>query len=307
MIGGNIVGLTRANNSLSSISRIPPPIVATKIRISRVYSFLRRKYPEAIKVIKKTTVAPPSEVTSLIPTKSHSGPIGFHGCWGFLKERRICKSILSAYPLVTIPARIRNPTIPSTKAKNARRTFMSMPEKYFFSIFKFILYTISLNKNINNLTNEVQQIKIDILAFPFEITDEVIKDSLNLLQRETNIFTMLVLVGQIQKQIGILQKQSTSISKSPKKLLLHLEASITLLQGSLRNLQYAMSCRDILNSNKSYAQNSYMVDDFLDDFNYSDVQAASYNWSITNSAALLNYNTIDEKHIIPQLNNLFQN
>ena len=165
----------------------------------------------------------------------------------------------------------------------------------------------SIVKNINTLTQDISTIKRQLTEFPFEITNEVIADSLSLLNRETDIATMLVLVGQIQKEIAISSMELTTLANSPEKILLHLEALITLLQGSLQNLQYALSFKSILSSNKVQASNSMLVDDFLDDFNFSDAQASSYNWSITNSNALLNYNTIDEKNLIPQLTKEFQN
>ena len=165
----------------------------------------------------------------------------------------------------------------------------------------------SLTNNINNLTNQVNTLKHNLVVFPFIITNEVIKESIDLLNRETDIGTMLVLVAQIQKQIAIDSVQVNTLAKSPENMLLHLEASTTLLQGALINLQYALSFKNILHSNKLYANKSMLVDDFLDDFNFSTIQSASYNWSVTNSNALLNYNTLDEKKILPQLTKTFQN
>lgn len=189
----------------------------------------------------------------------------------------------------------------SKQVSNVNRLISS----YISAIDLLVLHVVD---NINDITAEVQTIKRSLLKFPGQIANQVIISSLELLQRETSVFTMLTLVNGIQTEFNKSMIGINKLSNTPERTLLHFEASLTLLQGSLQRLQYFLSMKDILSANKDKANSSFMTDNFLDDFNFTDsIQEASYNWSITNSNILTSFNTIDSKRIITNLNNLFQN
>lgn len=160
-------------------------------------------------------------------------------------------------------------------------------------------------QKMNQLEVEINQLKRLLLKSPEELLQVMTAESLDLLNKATGVFDILAIIVSMQEQLNKLQCSIDTLEKSPERVMMHLECTLSLLKSRIESFIYFMTLRDNLKSNTSIAESCYMVDDFLDDFDYGDPRSASYNWSLTNSESLTDYNTIDVMDIYPELNNMF--
>lgn len=87
-----------------------------------------------------------------------------------------------------------------------------------------------------------------------------------------------------------------------QNLFINLNATITLLQSDINKLLRITGIQSSLNGSYTSGQGMYMTDTYLQDV-LEPVQAASYNYSLTNSGALTQYSLDDPKSILPLLSN----
>lgn len=157
---------------------------------------------------------------------------------------------------------------------------------------------------IDTLESETMRLVRTLTADP-NLRTVVSVDICDALDQATNIYEIISLVAQLQLEVQRAMLETNTLLNSKERVLLHLQVNVTLLQNRINTLLRYSAIRDILTSHKGGAELMYMTDNFLDDVNFSEIQASSYNWSVTNTAGLYEYNLTDELGIIPKLNNMF--
>lgn len=157
---------------------------------------------------------------------------------------------------------------------------------------------------IDTLESETMRLVRTITADP-NLRTVVTVEICDALDRATDIYEIISLISQLQLQIQQAMLETNTLLNSKERVLLHLQVNSTLLQNRVNTLLRYCAVRDILNSHKNGAELMYMTDNFLDDVDFSEIQASSFNWSVTNTAGLYEYNLTDELSIIPKLNNMF--
>ena len=167
--------------------------------------------------------------------------------------------------------------------------------------------TNDITQSIDRLTQQINKLKRNILAFPTTILACFTQESIDLLGKYTGVFELLALTSDMMSQLNAAFMETHKLAHSPERFLLGLEADLAKLHMSLQDLAYALSLTNILGHNRKSANSMYMnEDDYLKDFIYSNqtIEAANFNFSITNTNYLSNYNSIDAYHIITTLNKL---
>lgn len=168
----------------------------------------------------------------------------------------------------------------------------------------------------NKLTAEVIQTINRLEGEAFNLLQSLLKSSdlktmisvelFDALNKVTNIYEIIGLMNDLQNQLNNAALAVDTLANSKERVMLHLNVNLTLLQNRIDSLLRYSALRDLLSMNLKNAQNSYMEDNFLEDLNLSEIKASSYNWSVTNTAGLYEYNLNDELNIIPKLNTLFK-
>lgn len=176
-------------------------------------------------------------------------------------------------------------------------------------------YIQAVNKLVVEVVVKIQQLEAQIMDLydqllntPPTIRTIVTTALLDELDKATNIYEIIKLMGEIENEMNEAMLEVNTLLDSKQATLLHMQANMTLLRNAINSLQYYNMFHSSLKKGLKNAEAMYpMKDDFLDDLNLSAIQASSYNWSITNSAALSEYSSFDELTIIPKLNTLFKN
>jgi hypothetical protein len=179
----------------------------------------------------------------------------------------------------------------------------SLIDTYIQVIDKLVVEVI---QTIDRLESETMRL-VRSLCSMSDLKTVITEELFDALDRATNIYEIIGLVAQIQQQVQKAALATDTLLHSKERVLLHLQVSLTLLQNRINTLLRYSALRDMLGSHRKSASNMYMTDDFLNDIDFSEVQASSFNWSVTNTAGLYEYNLTDELNIIPKLNNLFAN
>jgi hypothetical protein len=179
----------------------------------------------------------------------------------------------------------------------------SLIDTYIQVIDKLVVEVI---QTIDRLESETMRL-VRSLCSMSDLKTVITEELFDALDRATNIYEIIGLVAQIQQQVQKAALATDTLLHSKERVLLHLQVSLTLLQNRINTLLRYSALRDMLGSHRKNASNMYMTDDFLNDIDFSEVQASSFNWSVTNTAGLYEYNLTDELNIIPKLNNLFAN
>ena len=143
------------------------------------------------------------------------------------------------------------------------------------------------------------QLDIELLGI---ISIELLKDIYI-----SDIFSLLGKIDALLNQIGNLQTATHNLKRSPERALLHLEADLDVLRGAVVNFKYFTEMLGIANSNRTSGLilRGQITDNFLDDFDYgANTESGDYNWSVTNSGGLLEYNSDDDRDILKKLTNM---
>jgi hypothetical protein len=185
----------------------------------------------------------------------------------------------------------------TTMVQNVNR----LVDTYIQVIDKLVVEVI---QDIDELESETMRL-VRSLCADSNLRTVITVELFDALNRATNIYEIIGLVAQIQQQIQKAMLATDTLLHSKERVLLHLQVSSTLLQNRINTLLRYSALRDILGSHRKSASSMYMTDDFLNDIDFSEIQASSFNWSVTNTAGLYEYNLTDELNIIPKLNNLF--
>lgn len=161
---------------------------------------------------------------------------------------------------------------------------------------------------ISQLEGEIETLKTPLLTIENQIiiTKYGSKAIFDTLQTKTDIFDILGAVVELQNAISEAELTSQTLLNTDKRILKHLSIGLTLLQNRISSLIYYISLRSTLDYNKIVANASYMTDDFLDDFDFVEIQESSFNWSLTNSGALTDCNVFDSLTLIPRLNKIMK-
>lgn len=174
---------------------------------------------------------------------------------------------------------------------------------YIQSIIKM---TNSVINTINKLESEINSLK-SIFITQCRASSLISVILLDQLEKTTDILLIASILSEIQNELNSTQLELDYLSNSKERVILTLETSLSLLKNRISNFVFYMGFKNALNTNAGNASTMYMVDDFLDDFELEEVQASSFNWSVTNNSALYEYNLYDELNIIPKLNDMFKN
>lgn len=174
-------------------------------------------------------------------------------------------------------------------------------DSYIQTIVQMTAFLVAV---MEQLQNQIETIRQSLIKFPGELLNVTVQEILKKISLTTNIFEILSLVVQLQVEILKIQEELDYLSHSKERFLLSFEANVTLLASAINQFKRYLEFIGILKSSKDQANSLYMTDNFLDDFNFVDVEASSFNWSFTNSN-MLNYNTYDELNILPRLNMMF--
>ena len=161
--------------------------------------------------------------------------------------------------------------------------------------------------SIYKLQQEVGTCKNNIFSFPSTILSLISEETLDLLMKQTGSFELLAVTNDLLNEIGKAQQRTYTLLNSPERILLSLEAEVTKLQCALNSLIYSLNLLNIFGHNRKTAHSMYMSeDDYLSDFIYNQetIEAANFNFSITNTGYLLDYNTFDTYDIIDGLNKM---
>jgi hypothetical protein len=171
------------------------------------------------------------------------------------------------------------------------------------------------NKMVSDVLNKISQLEgeIEELKQFFLVPDTKLliiqfasETVLEVLQTRTDIFDILGAVVELQNALGEAEEASNTLLNSKKRIMKHLSINLTLLQNRINSLIYYMNLRKTLDYNKIVAGASYMKDDFLDDFDFVEVEESSFNWSLTNSGSLNDCNVFDTLTLIPRLNKMMK-
>lgn len=177
----------------------------------------------------------------------------------------------------------------------------------YIQVINFIIVDV-INK-INILEAQINQLRGMLclqvnLAFLIQICGQALVSKL---LGATGMFDLLGAVVELQNAIAEAEMAATTLLDSDKRIKKQLSIGLTLLQNRINSFLYYQSLHGCLETNKASAVDSFMVDDFLDNFNLDDIQEASFNWSVTNSGAIFDCNIDDELHIIPKMNDMVKN
>lgn len=160
---------------------------------------------------------------------------------------------------------------------------------------------------ITQLTNEANTLKNTITNAPAEMLAVVNTELMKKLQSESNVFVLLALVTEIQNQINIAQMQLETLSHSRERITMHMEAMVMSLKSSLMGLKNALDIKNTMTANLIRMNDMYMVDNYLDDFNFGlNFKESSYSLSLTNSSAFTRFNMNDSMNLINKYNNMFK-
>ena len=171
-------------------------------------------------------------------------------------------------------------------------------------------YLVIINLVISDTIQKISQLEQQILyikrAFdPQRLTAELVKiltiELINDLNISTDVFSTLNAVNKLLNQIALAQQQVHSLFDAPNRILLNMEAQLSNLQAMCNQFKYFLQLLGVLNSNHTRALGMKINDDFLDDFDYNSTQSGDYWWSLTNSGALINYNTTDDFGLLKTL------
>ena len=160
---------------------------------------------------------------------------------------------------------------------------------------------------INRLTTQIEDIKREILNTQQELLDATIAASLTRLNEVTGVFDLLAAVNELNNALIEAKEAADDFFKTPDRIMLHLEAQVSVLQSALLNLRYALELQNTLNANLRSPALQPLQDDFLSDFAFRFMEAGSYNFTLTNSNAISDCNLYDDRSVIPQLNKLAKN
>lgn len=166
-----------------------------------------------------------------------------------------------------------------------------------------VSYTIN---NINRLESECFQI-ILFLTTSSELKGYISNELFEKLEKSTDLFEVLSLIEEIDVELFNALQNTKTLLDSKERILLHLQVNLNVLKNRINALKYYSSIRDAVKINVLYAEKSYMTDDFLNNLDVKEIEASSFNWSLTNLAGLYKYNLVDELGLIPKLNKMFSN
>jgi hypothetical protein len=170
--------------------------------------------------------------------------------------------------------------------------------------------TVAIANQISIITHQIAQLKAIITTAPQFATYLIsigMSTWIDRLSNATGIFDILSLVIELEAELMQFENEVHTLSQSYNRIGRHLRADILNLKNRLYALEHISGLRDMLSSNRKTAQNSYMTDDYLLDFNTNPYNSLSYDWSLTNSSGLTEYSLIDDEHnLIEKLNAMFQ-
>ncbi len=176
-------------------------------------------------------------------------------------------------------------------------------------------YLTIINLIINDVMNKITQLEQQILSMRqqfdparlgLELVNAVGEELIRQVNEATNVFEILASINQLLNKISSLQQETTSLLKSPKRMLMNLEAQASNVQAMCNNFNYFLQLLGILKSNQAYASGMMISDSFLDDFDYNSMMAGDYSWSLTNSGALIGYNSTDDFSLLTKLTSFYQ-
>ena len=181
-----------------------------------------------------------------------------------------------------------------TKINNLVSTYIQIVDKMIVDVIAMIN---KIEGQITTLVTNIKKLKTDLLTV-------ITVETYELLEKATNIAEYIQALSQIEVEFNEAKQAAYTLSKTPERVMLNLEVNLTQLRNQINSLNYFNSLNSSLSNSSKTAANSYMTDDYLSSINLNSVDAASYNWSITNSLALSDYSTIDTLSVIPVLNKL---
>jgi len=176
----------------------------------------------------------------------------------------------------------------------------------YISIIDYVV--VEVVAKITQLENQI--LTIQKMFDPVQLDIELLGVVSTELLKDIYISDILSILGKIDallNQIGKLQTATHNLKRSPERALLHLEADLDLLRGMVVNFKYFTEMLGIANNNRTSGLilRGQITDNFLDDFDYSaNTESGDYNWSVTNSGGLLEYNSDDELGILKKITNM---
>ena len=168
------------------------------------------------------------------------------------------------------------------------------------------IVTVEVVQTISKIQSDIEELKRQIVKN--ELIGTIISESAaQSLTRANSVFEIIAALNEMINALQEAQLNAEILKNTPKRVFLHMQCCLMLLTNSINSLKQALELQNYSNKGLKSAQTLSVVDNFLDDFNYSNIEAASYNYSITNSAGLYQYNLNDERRIIEQLNGMTAN
>ena len=183
--------------------------------------------------------------------------------------------------------------------------------------------------NINNLISTYMQVVNKLIADVIAKIDELENETMRFLDvllnaepslkvvitlelfdainRCTNIYQFLAFMGELETELNEAMAQVTTLKNTDRRILLQMQGNFALLKNRINALLYFNSLKSLLKNNLRQAQMMYpMPDDFLDSVDVMAIQASNFEWSLTNTAGLYEYNMNDDLDVIKKLNKMFK-
>lgn len=190
-------------------------------------------------------------------------------------------------------------------------------------------YISGMNLMIAQITDTLSQLQQDIDqgkrmfnsdALASELISELGPELLAALNRvtgSTGVLDILAALNELSNVLSDAEKEVRMLGGTRKRIKMQLEANIALLRNAIDEFLRYTKLRKSLERSVALASTYFVdADSFLDDVPYlsvngeTSVQAienAGFNWSLTNSGRLTNFNIFDSKSIMPRLNEMVKN
>jgi hypothetical protein len=174
-------------------------------------------------------------------------------------------------------------------------------------------YVQTINFLIVNVIERISQLEREIIQLKgilnkrnltntlIQLASQALVDKLT---QATDIFDLLGAVVELQNALAQAEMSARSLRDTPKRVRKQLMITLTLLQNRINSFLYYQAFHGTLKTSRTTALASIPADDFLDNFDFTEVKESSFNWSLTNSGSIFDCNSDDELVILPKMNQM---